>query len=913
MLPKLLALLHTLKDNPKLMMRYGFIFLGALLGLFLMSVGLSFLYKLLADLRLRRNSVLMEILPKETTDMKETEKLIKNIHSMLLNTKWRAVLYGQPYMSFEIVGSERLIKFYIWVPKDMKDRLVDRIYSAYPEIAIREKEDYLPDRLDKNIHSHGAEMALGYNHMLKIRTKSDSDILGSIISGMKDLGHNEICVAQILIKPLDNKWQIEGRKVLAQFEKDGIRPDRKGKSSGGFGRALSNILNSILGEVDRELKTVGIDMELSDGVSSPGSRKTKLDRKEITVGSEKVLESGFETVIRVTSIGSYKKGNKIRVKGVTAAFNELDQDNRFKRDYILNQPLLFRQLKKRRMHFEDKKNILTTSELANFFLRLPGSELIDAFPDIESLQIKEFAPPKSVETKDNIIAKNTYRGNDTLIGLRDRDLVRHIVVQGRTGSGKSEFIKTLFLDNIRNGRGAMILEPHGKLADELLEIIPEDRRKDVVYFDLFDAFPPAFNFCKVQKRSDVDYEDLLEKTVDESVEIFKRAFSDVWSGKNEFYITNAIKTIIEMQEGSMPDMPRLFTDKKFREYAIKKIKDPQLKSFWKNEFRENERGQISAGTESTVNSVLYKFGKFLNSKKLLRAVGQEDCIDFKDILDNNKIVIFRLSKDNMSEDRINFIGGIALKLLIVSAFARDKRMWGTPFLVIIDEAQNFINESIKTVFYELRKYGISLIMMHQALEQMNKVSGLVDAIYGSVGTMITFTVGQPDAPFFEKIYGPRVDARDLMKLPSRFGYCKLLVNGETSDTFNIYSLDRPEVDKATAVESAEEIKKNNRKNRLHFEEIDNMLANRILNYDELEEDSSDIEVTFKQKIDRDSDDILFDFEVKEKLEDGGQERENEVDETRLDVDVKDEGDKIKDIDEAAMMWELAEANEKKRR
>lgn len=842
------------QDNPKMFIKLVLLFIVLIISLILIGYLVELITQLWHDRIQESKGVLLEILPKETTKQKETEVLIRNIHAVLLNTRWRKLLYGRPYISYEIVADKEKIKFYVKVPKDYKDILIERIYSTYSEVAINEVEDYLeekvwvsskdilvflcrlvsypfnkiPFKVPKNhLNIAGTEMELGFHHVLKIKTKIDKDILGSILSSMKNLEWHEKIVVQVLARPLDNSWQIKGRKVLEAFERNGIRPKR----GSDFSNIFVSLLDQLGDDVNNELEKAGVS-GLGGSISN---KKTRSDRREITVASEKLIEPGFETVIRVMGVGHYRKSIKSRVKGITAAWNELDQENRFKRDVIFAKRLLYKRAKARRMYLVDRQNILTSSELANFFLRVPGSDLIDQFPNIEYLKIKEFAPPRDVETHKNILAKNIYRGQETLIGIRDKDLVRHMVIQGRTGSGKSEWIKTLLCNHIKRGLGMMLLEPHGKLADEFLELIPKDRWKDVIYFDLFDSHPPEFNFCKVFKRPGVSYEDQLEKTTEEVIEIFKRNFSDAWSGKNEYYITNAIKTIIELQQGTIVDIQRLFVDKDFRDYATKNIKDEQVKNFWKSEFAEQKNGKLSPGTESTVLSVMYKIGKFLNSKKLLRAVGQEGCIDFKDILDNNKIIIFRFSKENMSEDRISFLGGIALKLLIVAAFARDKKRWGDPFIIALDEAQNFVNKSIETVLDELRKYGIALVPMHQRLAQMNKVEGLVDAIYGNVGTTITFTVGQPDAPYFEKIYGPRVDEKDLVKLPSRYGYCKMLVDGETSDTFNIYSLDRPTVDKAEGKKAIFEIKKYNRENRLHYKQIDKMLKERIENYNGLNE------------------------------------------------------------------------------
>lgn len=818
------------------------------------------------DVKQRKTAVLLKILPKRSADVVETRKLIKNLHSMLLNTKFRKIKFGRPYMSFEIAatgGEKGKINFYIWVPKDMKDRIVDRIYATYPDVAIELVErDYIP-KLDK-VYCYSSELGLAYNHIRKIKNDPKTDILGSIISGMKDLKQGEFNAVQLVARPLDNSWQVKGRKELARFEREGIRPGEAAGASNRFQAAFHKGLS----EIDDAMHEQGFSTNLSGGFgdSSYGisNKKTKLDRGEIVSSAEKLSEPGFEVAIRVIALGRYKKGNTARVKAISAAFNELDGENRFKKQLVVNHEYVFNKFKNRLPYRElnGKRTILTPGELSNVFLRLPGEQLIDKFRQIEKISIKEFEAPYGSKSsgKGVVFALNTYRGEKNIIEIKDKDVMRHIVVQGRIGSGKSEWAKTPFLDQISNkrdengniirkGRGAMLLEPHGKLADEMLQIIPEDRWKDTIVFDLFSEYPWPFNFCKVPDReSDVlNKEQLMQKTVDEAIEIFKRQFSDVWTEKNEFYIINSIKAIMETGH-TMVELPRMFSDKEFRKSVIPYIKDPKVKKFWTTKFKENAQGKIDSSVESTAQSVEYKFEKFLSSKELVRVLGQNDCIDFKEILDNDKIIIFKFSKDKMSRDRISFLGGIAMKLLTVGAFARDKSKWDDPFLVFIDEAQNFINESIKEVYYELRKYGIGLILMHQELEQLNEVPGLENAIYNNVGTSITFTTGELDAPFFANKYAPRVDEKDLTQLPSRYGYCKLMVNGRTSDTFNIYSLDSPSVTAEEGKRAVETIMSYNNKGKMHISEIDEMIKARFEDTnDSIDDNESGFSIDVKEE------------------------------------------------------------------
>lgn len=791
--------------------------------------------------KLEKTGVLLEILVKKTTPAKATEEMIRNIHSLLLNTSYREWIKGRPYMSFEVVATEKKIMFYIWVPKGYSEVIMELIYSTYPECAIREAEcDYLEDRTwpilkdyisyfkarkkgeqaklpKKHVNIHGTEMELAYHHVLSLnKNLNKEDLLPSLISGMKNLEFHDKVAMQVIVRPLSGKWQHKGRSVLEKYEKDGVRPTKNGQIAFSF----KSIIDEMFGSLEDELQELGFKRQ--------SVKKTRYDRKEITVATDKIMDAGFETIIRLMTVSHFDQGAKTRLKVLGAAFSELDKENKMRRKFIYNKKLFYRRFKNRRVYLRDQSNIMTPGELSKFFLRLPGEELIDQHPEIQALKVKEFAPPQNVETEQLIIGINTFRGKETPIGIKFKDLVRHMIVEGATGTGKSEWAKYFFKQLMEIGLGGALFEPHGKMAKEVLMDIPEHRRKDVIMFDLLDDFPPPFNFCKIKEVKGQRQEHVTEKLAKEIIQVNKKQFAEAWSGKNAYYLENAIKTVIELKSGNYVDIRRLFSDKEFRKYAIANLKDPQLIHFWKNEFAENAKGELSAGTQSTVNSVDYKLGSFLNSKSLLRAVGQDDCIDFKEVLDQNKILIFRFDKERMSEDQISFIGSIAIKLLVVESFRRDKSMWNKPFTIFIDEAQNFVDEDTETMLTECRKYGLSLVMMHQMLSQMNKVKGLLDAIYNNVGTKITFTTGEPDAPFFEKVFAPRLDQSDLIRLPSRYGYIKMLVDGVKSETFNIKTVDNPKLDKEESIKCYKEILHRNRVGRLNYKDLDKMIAQRMI-------------------------------------------------------------------------------------
>ena len=845
-----------LSDPKNSMMKFGLLIIGILI-LYLFIQGMGLITEFFKNRKLEKKGILMEILVKRTTNAKATEALIKNLHSTILNTNLREMFHGKPYLSYEITAEKDKITFYTWIPKDYKDMLTERIYATYPECAIRQVDDYLTNRIwtvpsdyikyfrarlkgekakfpKNHLSIYGTEMELGFHHVLPLNKNIDrEDIISSIVSTMKNLEWHERVVLQVLARPIDGTWQRNGQNILKDYVANGIRPNKKGKRGEKFEGAAD--------EVGKWLESELSEFNIKPTSGSKTSRKTPYERKEITGATEKILEPGFETVIRLAAIGNYRKGAKSRLKALGAAFNELNKENKLARNIIYAKQLFYKRLKHRRIYLRERNNILTPGELSKFFMRLPDETLIDQFPEIQALVVKEFAPPRGVESEKFKIGMNNFRGIETVIGLKFSDLKRHIIVQGKTGTGKSEWAKGLMKESAELGLGFALFEPHGKLADETLRMIPAHRRKDVIEFDLFDDYPTPFNFCKIKEVKGRRTEEIVEKTTKEIIDINRRLFSEAWSGKNAYYLENAIKTVIELKSGNYVDIRRLFSDKKFREFAIKNIKDPQLIHFWKSEFAVDKKGNLSVGTQSTVNSVDYKLGSFLNSKSLLRCVGQDDCIDFKEILDQNKILIFKFDKERMSEDQLAFIGGIAVKMLIVESFRRDKSQWDNPFLIIMDEFQNFVTPSIETILDELRKYGVCLVAMHQRLKQLDKIDGLKNAIYNNVGTKITFTAGDEDAKDLSKYFEPRVDEKDLIRLPSRYGYVKLLVDGQTSETFNIYTLDAPKVDAKEGEKGIKEIKAYNRVGKMYYKDIDKMIASRLIgDIDEIEEDHFEV-------------------------------------------------------------------------
>ncbi len=388
------------------------------------------------------------------------------------------------------------------------------------------------------------------------------------------------------------------------------------------------------------------------------------------------------------------------------------------------------------------------------------------------------AIPQDQET--TFIGKCNFRGNERIFGIKARDRRQHMYVIGKTGVGKTALLKNLALQDIYAGRGIAIIDPHGEFVEEVLAQIPESRINDVVYFNPVDSeYPIGFNVLEVP---DMKYRHLV---VSDLLGIFTKIWANVWSARMEYILQNCILALIDTPGSTLLGVPRLLTDKDYRKRVVDNITDPVVRSFWVNEYeawREQFRNEAIVPIQN-------KVGQFLNTSFVRNIVGQpKSTMNVAEIMNSGKILLANVSKGKVGEDNSALLGAMLITKVQLAAMERvrileeDRR----DFYLYVDEFQNFATDSFATILSEARKYRLNLLVAHQYIGQLETdVSSKVrDAVFGNVGTMITFRVGAGDAEFLEKEFEPEFMIQDLINLPNHHIYLKLMVDGVTSRPFS---------------------------------------------------------------------------------------------------------------------------------
>ncbi len=357
---------------------------------------------------------------------------------------------------------------------------------------------------------------------------------------------------------------------------------------------------------------------------------------------------------------------------------------------------------------------------------------------------------------------------------------------GKTGMGKTNLIQNMAIQDIRDGKGVAIADPHGEFAEECMKAIPSNRVNDVVYFNPADTdFPIAMN---VMEKVDIEYRHLIASGL---VGVFKKIWADSWGPRLEYLLRNAILALLEYPTSTLLGVPRILVDKNYREKVVEKVTDPVVRAFWMEEFPKYSN---NFATEA-VAPIQNKVGQFLSSSLIRNIVGQtKSAFSMREIMDNKKILIMNLSKGRVGEDNSALLGAMMITKIQLSAMARvdmpeDQR---EDFYLYVDEFQNFATESFANILSEARKYRLNLILAHQYISQLDEK--VRDAVMGNVGTIISFRVGAADAEFLEKEFEPVFYANDLVNLAKYNVYLKLMIDGVSTQPFSAMTLPPAEIE-----------------------------------------------------------------------------------------------------------------------
>ncbi|KND49451.1 MAG: hypothetical protein AB198_00685 [Parcubacteria bacterium C7867-003] len=380
-------------------------------------------------------------------------------------------------------------------------------------------------------------------------------------------------------------------------------------------------------------------------------------------------------------------------------------------------------------------------------------------------------------------AETDARNKKTKFGIKAKDRLKHVYVVGKTGMGKSTLLENMAIQDIQNGNGIAFIDPHGGTAEKLLDYVPENRIKDVLYFAPFDLeYPVAFN---IMEDIGVDKRHLV---VNGLMSTFEKIWVDAWSARMAYILNNTLLALLEYPGSTLLGVNRMLSDKAFRTKVTENITDPSVRSFWFDEFAKYTERFAAEATPAIQNKV----GQFTSNPLVRNIIGQsKSSFDIREMMDKKKILIVNLSKGRVGEGNANLIGSMLITKIYLAAMSRadknEAELAKLPnFYLYVDEFQSFANKSFADILSEARKYKLNLTIAHQYIEQMEEE--VRDAVFGNVGTMITFRVGAFDSEVLEKEFAPTFEAADLVNLGFAQIYLKLMIDNVSSQPFSAKTL-----------------------------------------------------------------------------------------------------------------------------
>lgn len=379
-----------------------------------------------------------------------------------------------------------------------------------------------------------------------------------------------------------------------------------------------------------------------------------------------------------------------------------------------------------------------------------------------------------------LFAETNFRNQRTRFGIKKDDRRRHMYLIGKTGMGKSTTLENMIISDIQAGHGVCVVDPHGDLVEKILDFIPAGRINDVVYFNPADMeYPIAFNVLEQVEKT---HQHLVASGL---IGVFKKIWADSWGPRLEYVLNNAILALLEYPGSTLLGIMRILTDKSFRKKVVNNLTDPVVKAFWVEEYSKYpDRFQAEA-----IAPIQNKVGRFLSSSLMRNIVGQvKSTINMRDVMDNQKILLLNLAKGRIGEDNSALLGAMMITKIQLAAMERidipeERRK---DFYLYVDEFQNFATESFAGILSEARKYRLNLIIAHQYIEQLDE--RVQAAVFGNVGTIITFRVGAMDAEILAKEFAPQFDEEDVVNLTKYDVYLKLMIDGVASTSFSATTL-----------------------------------------------------------------------------------------------------------------------------
>ncbi|MCX6779189.1 MAG: type IV secretion system DNA-binding domain-containing protein [Candidatus Magasanikbacteria bacterium] len=696
------------------------------------------------------------------------------------------------YLSLEVVQEKGLIKFFVITPEKLGEYVEQQINAVFPNAEIEEVTDY-------NIFQPqgvilGTYLVPSKSKYLPLKTykKLDGDPTEGLLNNLSKLKEDEGAAIQLFIKPASQKWHGKLLQIAHQLHYGKKLGEALHKVT------LANIISSVL---LFPFKLIGkIFVALTD--NSKGQHDSERDktapvrlmqREDEIIKSieEKITKAAFEVNINIIASAENQFRAKQILSGIIGSFAQFtahESGNSLKENLIFFKGMFVRDFIYRNFRWW-KKFVLNTEELASIFhFPLPSAKT----PNILWLQARKSPPPVNLPESGLLLGYTVYRGSEKPVFILPEDRRRHLYIIGSTGVGKSVLLSNLIIQDIQNGHGVCVVDPHGTLIEDVLPHIPKNRVDDVIVFDPSDIERPVgLNMLEADNPEQMDF------AIQEMIAIFYKLVTDpaMIGPMFEHQMRNAMMTLMADKEypGTLADIPRIFTDPEFQKYKLKKVTDPMVRAFWEKEMAKTSDFHKS----EMLGYLISKVGRFVENEMVRNIIGQpKSGFNLREVIKKKKILLVNLAKGKVGEVNSNLLGLIIVSKLQMAALSRADmpEKDRNDFFLYIDEFQNFITDSISTILAEARKYKLNLTIAHQYIGQLLTGGGIEgkqgsskikDAIFGNVGTIVCFRIGVDDAETMAKQFTPALNEYDVMNIEKYNAYIRLLIRNAPSRPFTV--------------------------------------------------------------------------------------------------------------------------------
>ena len=683
------------------------------------------------------------------------------------------------HFSFEIVADKKFISFYVVAPKDISRYLEQQIQAYYPEAALEAVADY-------NIFSPRGQIVAAFlrtkrSPIFPLRTynKMEADPLESLVNVMSKLKENESLAIQYIVRSALPGWHQKSNRVVSS-----VNQGKKLSEALGVG-FLSRILAFLNDLVKAAKPTPSQDKVAKE------NRLTAMESEVLKLIEEKNSRAGLDVNIRIVASAGDKARARNYLNNLISAFSQYNYyqyGNVFSNKVVFYnnfiQKFLIRDFIFRRFK-PDLSFLLNTEELASLY-HPPLSET--ETPNILWLFAKYASAPSNLPDEGIILGKNVYREVVKEVKVKRADRRRHTYVIGKSGVGKSVLLASMAIQDIANGEGVCVIDPHGDLIKEVISRIPLERANDVILFAPADTERPlALNLLEFDSR----YPEQKTFVINEMIKIFDKLYDLKQTGGPIFeqYMRNAmLLAMSDPESGStLMEIPKVLADPNFRKMKLERCQDPTVVDFWR---KEAEKAGGEAALANVVPYITSKLTSFISNDTMRPIIGQQkSSFNLRDIMDTKKILLVDLSKGLIGEMNAHLLGMILVGKILMSALSRtdlpaEKRV---DFYLYIDEFQNFTTDSVNSILSEARKYNLNLIMAHQYLGQLvkNQDASIKSAVFGNVGTWLVFKIGSEDAEVMAKEFAPVFNQYDLINIEKYTAYVKLLIDNTAARPFSM--------------------------------------------------------------------------------------------------------------------------------